>query len=160
AGRIDFALVSGTYRLDLHPQVLEAAPLHVEAFHLLVKDALADAAAHGLDVLRGRSVDLGPRRSGTAALARAGLAFACVNLEALDARYLDLGELQTLADGARDALPDAIALVATVPSKVALQLVHAGYRPVSLPFAEAFRLAALLGDEARPDIDIDRRSVS
>lgn len=161
AGRIDFALVSGTYRLDLHPRIREATPLHVEAFHLLVKESLADAATHGLDALKGRTVDLGPRGSGTAALARAVLAFAGVDVSAIDARYLDLGELQALAAGPSEALPDAVAVVATTPSKIALKLIRAGgYRPVPVPFAEAFRLAALLGDQAQPAVEIDRRSVT
>ena len=135
-------MVSATYRLDLHSRLREATPLHLEAFHLLVKESLADAASHGLDVLQGRSVDLGPRGSGTAALARAVLAFSGVDLNAIDARYLDLDQLQTLTAGSAEALPDAIALVATIPSKVALGLISSGgYRPVAVPFAEAFRLA-------------------
>ncbi len=161
SGGIDFALVSGTYRLDLHPRLREAAPLHVEAFHLLVKEELADAANQGLDALRERSVDLGPRGSGTAALAQAVLAFAGVDLSALDARYLEVEDLPALTAQPRDAMPDAIALVATVPSRVARRLIRSGgYRLVPVPFAEAFRLAALLSDQAEVGATIDRRSVS
>ncbi len=161
AGRIDFALVSGTYRLELRPHLREATPLHVEALHLLVKEDLADAVRYRLDALRGRSVDLGPRGSGTAALAEAVLDFAGIGVNAIEARYLDISELLALIAGPRSAMPDAVVLVATVPSKVALRLIHAaGYRLVPLPFAEAFRLAALLTDQPVDSGDVDRRSVS
>jgi TRAP-type uncharacterized transport system substrate-binding protein len=161
AGRIDFALVSGTYRMESHPHLREATPLHVEALHLLVKEELVDAAKDGLDVLRGRSVDLGPRGSGTAALAEAVLAFAGIGMNAIDARHLELAELLTLTAEPRNMMPDAIAHVGTVPSKVVLRLIQsAGYRLVPIRFAEAFRLGALLTERAGAAAEIDRRSVS
>src|SRR5262249_8156204 len=100
-GRIDFALVSGTYRMERRSHLREATPLHIEALHLLVKEELADGAKRGLDVLRGRTVDLGPRGSGTAALAEAVLGFAGVEMDAIDARHLELPELLAMTIGPR-----------------------------------------------------------
>jgi TRAP-type uncharacterized transport system substrate-binding protein len=161
AGRIDFALVSGTYRIELQSHLREAAPLHVEALHLLVKQELADAASRSLDALRGHSVDLGPRGSGTAALAEAVLGFAGIGTDAIDARYVDLPDALGQADQRRNAMPDAIAHVGTVPSKVALDLIRSGgYRPVPVMFAEAFRLGALLSNQPGTGAKVDRRSVS
>ena len=60
-------------------------------------------------------------------------------------------------------MPDAIFLLATVPSKVALALIRdAHYRLVPLPFAEAFRLGTLLTNGGKDDETsmIDRRDVS
>ena len=59
-------------------------------------------------------------------------------------------------------MPDAIFLLATVPSKVALALIRdAHYRLVPLPFAEAFRLGTLLTNGGKDDETsmIDRRDV-
>jgi hypothetical protein len=40
-------------------------------------------------------------------------------------------------------------------------LIHsARYRPVPVPFAEAFRLGALLTDQVQDNVAVDRRSVS
>src|SRR5262249_40277627 len=81
--------------------------------------------------------------------------------DAIDAPYLELAELMTLSTGPRSAMPDAIAHVATVPSKVAARLIQsAGYRLVPVPFAEAFRLAALVTEQAGAAAAVDRRSVS
>jgi TRAP-type uncharacterized transport system substrate-binding protein len=67
-GAVDFALVSSAYRIERYPHVRAVTPIYVEALHLLVKDEFADAVAHGLDGLRGRTVDLGPRGSTTTGL--------------------------------------------------------------------------------------------
>jgi len=171
SGGIDFALVSEAYRIDRYPHVREVAPLYVETLHLLVKEDLADAVGQSLGALRGRTVGLGPRGSTSIGLATAVLGFAGV-APAGDstggagylARTFELPQLESLvARGDRSALPDAFLYLATVPSKVALQLIRsAGYRLVPLPFAEAFRLNALIKDDPKegPAAAVDRQYVS
>ncbi|MCI0429444.1 MAG: hypothetical protein L0210_02725 [Rhodospirillales bacterium] len=155
SGRIDFALVSGAYRIERYPHVRQVAPLYVEALHLLVKEEHAGAVGASLAGLRGRVVDIGPHDATTAGLAVAVLAFSGVPLAAGTAtggavvRSLDLADLEALVErGDRGALPDAVFHLATVPSKVAQILVRSGrYRLVPLPFADAFRLSALVTED-------------
>ncbi len=148
-GTVDLALVSALQRpADGDPKVRLVTPLHVEALHLLVKSELADRVSDGLGGLRGQEVDLGP--SGSAAdLAADVLEFAGIDVAAAGGvveRRLDVAEVEALADrGARDALPAAVFHLATMPSLLAEKLVQkAGYVLVPLPFAEAFRLQAVL----------------
>jgi TRAP-type uncharacterized transport system substrate-binding protein len=169
-GAIDFALVSGAYRTERFPNVRAVTPLYIEALHLLVKEEYAGSVARGLDALRGRTVDLGPSGSTTAGLATAVLDFAGVGPrdatthDGYVARSSQLHELEALIErGDRSALPDAVLHLATVPSRIALQLIRsARYRVVPLPFAEAFRLAILITDEPTQGAasEIERRHVS
>jgi TRAP-type uncharacterized transport system substrate-binding protein len=169
-GAVDFALVSGAFRIERYPRVRVITPLYVEALHLLVKEDLAEDVGRGLDALRGHTVDVGPHGSATAGLATAVLDFAGVapgGTTATDgyvARFSGLDELMALVErGDRAALPDAVLHLATVPSRIALALIRSGgYRLVELPFAEAFRLGVLLAkDPASVDSgEIERRQVS
>jgi TRAP-type uncharacterized transport system substrate-binding protein len=166
-GAVDFALVPGAFRVGPREHVREVTLLHVEALHLLVREDLAGAAGQSLGALRGRTVDLGPRETATAGLAEAVMAFAGLALgdgttgDTFLVRYLEYHELEALAERAdRGALPDAVFHLATVPSKIARQLVHAaGYRLVALPFADAFRLNALIseGSSQGAGAEIDRQ---
>ncbi|MFN8640407.1 MAG: hypothetical protein U0802_01610 [Candidatus Binatia bacterium] len=62
-------------------------------------------------------------------------------------RQIELADLVRLT-ASGGPLPDAVFVLDTVPSKVVLQLVrHAGYQLVPLPFAESFRLSALILDD-------------
>jgi TRAP-type uncharacterized transport system substrate-binding protein len=153
SGAVDFALVSGALRIEGYSHVREVAPLYVEALHLLVKRELAEPVGTSLTALRGRTVDLGGPGTTSAGLATAVLAFADVRPGGATADgYVALGlrdrELAALLErGDRSALPDAVFHLATVPSLIALRLVRsADYRLVPLPFAEAFRLTALIGE--------------
>ncbi|MGH8508117.1 MAG: hypothetical protein ACREVH_05290, partial [Gammaproteobacteria bacterium] len=80
SGRIDFALVSGAYRIERYPHVRQVAPLYVEALHLLVKEEHAGSVGTSLAGLRGRVVDIGPHDAATGGLAVAVLAFSGVPL--------------------------------------------------------------------------------
>jgi TRAP-type uncharacterized transport system substrate-binding protein len=170
AGTIDFALVSETYRVRSRSHVREVAPLYVEMLHLLVKEELADAVGRSLGALSGHTVDLGPPGSTSAALATAVLRFAGVpraegaSADGATERMLDITELDALvAAGDRNALPDAVMHLATVPSTIARRLInHAGYRLVPLSFAEALSLNALITDDARAGVsgEVDRQQVS
>jgi TRAP-type uncharacterized transport system substrate-binding protein len=169
-GAVDFALVSGAYRIARYQHVRAVTPLYVEALHLLVKEELAADVGRGLDALRDRTVDLGPRGSTSAGLAVAVFEFAGIPpaASAQDGGYvatsLELPELEALlARGDRAALPDALMHVATVPSRIALGLIRsAQYALVPLPFAEAFRLGVLLTEDATQGAaaEINRRHVA
>ncbi len=153
---IDFAMVSGVVELGDYPELREVAPLFFEALHLLVKDEVAASFDDGtLDGLRGRRVDFGPSRSATALLTGEVLRFAripCTPAPTPTTCGAEQFELAALIDlvgrGDRDALPDAIFHLASVPSRIALELIEKhGYTLVPIPFANAFRLGALLSDE-------------
>ena len=159
-GEIDFALVSGVFRHRGFSHVREVGPLFLEALHLLVKSELAEQLGDGLRGLRGRSVDLGPKDSATAALATDVLAFAGVTCapdpapDRCGGSNFDLDELERrIESGPRTALPDAIFHLASVPSLVAMRLVRTrAYTLVALPFAKAFRLSGMLHEVTGPEI--------
>jgi TRAP-type uncharacterized transport system substrate-binding protein len=166
AGTVDLALVSGALLLGAHEHLREVTPLYVEALHLAVKPELADAVAADLGALRGRTVDLGPRDSETADLALMVLAFAQLGPESPGAPLRtvrrEYEELRAALDaGDPSALPDAVFQLAVVPSQLVSHLVRrAGYRLVSLPFADAMRLNALIGDRTPDDRGVDWQYVS
>jgi len=164
-GDVDFALVSGAYRLERYPHLRLVAPLYVEAVHLLVKQELAGSVGRALTGLHGRTVDIGPHGSTSAGLAVAILEFAGVRRATEDApdgyqaRSLSFAELETrVRAGDRAAMPDAVMHLATLPAKLAQAMIHgAGYALVPLPFAEPLKLRVLLGGaiERGPAADID-----
>jgi TRAP-type uncharacterized transport system substrate-binding protein len=164
-GDVDFALVSAVHRSEQRDsRVRVVTPLHVEALHLLVKRELADRVTEGLGELRGQTVDLGPKDSAGANLAADVLQFAEIDPadgSGIVERHSDAAELEALADrGARSALPAAIFHLATMPSLLAEKLVReAGYVVAPLPFAEAFRLQAVLAGDEPSDRVQDRRLV-
>jgi TRAP-type uncharacterized transport system substrate-binding protein len=167
---VDFALVSGVVGFGAHAHVREVAPLHLEALHLVVRADLAEAVGQRLGALRGRTVDLGPRGTATALLAEAVMAFAGLTPgdgmapDTFVARYLDYADLDALmVGGDGEARPDAFFHLAAVPSKVVLRALRAApYRLVALPFAEAFRMNAIIAEPSSPGsvTDIDRLSIA
>lgn len=164
---VDFALLSGVPAFDKHPHVREVAPLQLEALHLVVRLDLADSVAQSLGALRGRTVDLGPRGTATALLAEAVMSFAGLTPgdgtapDTFVARHFEYADLDALMEGAdAGARPDAFFHLASVPAKVVLRAVHAAaYRLVALPFAQAFRLNAIIA-ETPPVTQIDRLSIT
>jgi TRAP-type uncharacterized transport system substrate-binding protein len=153
------------------PELRQAATLHVEPLHLLVKEEIHAEVSERLSALRGKVVALGERGSGTNRLATEVMAFAGLRPGGdgspgdFVASLVGYADLQAEADRAK--LPDAVFTVSTLPSPVARHLVKShGFRLVSLPFFEAFALGALdeeprarpVGD--RPDTRVDRRNVS
>lgn len=155
---VDLALVSAALRLPDAPALREVAPLHVEALHLLVRQEGAQPVGEALAGLRGRRVDVGPAGSASEALARAVLAFSELDETSVAIETLEVGELERRLDAGRhDALPDAVFHLATVPSRVALRLLHeADYRLAALPFARAFRLRAVLGQASNDESPYER----
>jgi uncharacterized protein len=166
AGAVDFALLPGVFRIEHADDVSVVTPLYVEALHLLVRPELAASVGARLDGLRGHTVDVGPAGSASAGLAMEVLRFADVGTSGASgvrAVHIDLNDLDALLDrGDRSLLPDAIFHLATVPSLLAQKLVRsAHYELVALPFAEAFRLDAIITPEAQEGeaARVDRRRV-
>jgi TRAP-type uncharacterized transport system substrate-binding protein len=169
AGTIDLALISGAYQTARREHLREVTPLYVEALHLVVKKELAQGIGAGLGGLRGRSVDLGPAGTASAALAQSVMAFA--SLSAGDGsgggdfvvHNLELPDLVARTErGEWSGLPDALFGLATVPDEIAVRILRSGeYALVPLPFAEAFRLGWLLADASLlpPTVQIDRNYV-
>jgi len=155
---VDVALVRGALNPAGRPNVRQVATLQVEPMHLLVKKELYHDASASLTALRGKTVDLEEVGSGTHALAVAILEFVGLRPRDQDPAggyvplSLDRKQLFEEQDPAR--LPDAVFLVASLPSSTSAFLVSRhGYRLVSLPFAEAFALGSLArpeGPEASP----------
>lgn len=171
ARRIDFAMVSGAIERSSYPELREVAPLYVEALHLLVKSELAGRFEDGtLEGLRGLRVDLGPPESATRWLSEDVLGFAGIacapapSPTTCGAEEVGVERLVgILAGERRDELPDAIFQLATVPSKLAIELIRRhDYALVPLPFAHAFRLAGMLSDESGSVVSkrVERRYTS
>ncbi len=160
---VDFALLSGSYRIPRHANLREVAPLYVEALHLGVKEEIAQAVARDFEALRGRVIDLGPAGSETEGLAATVLQFVepsgdeGASSQPFVTRRFEPGQLQALVDaGDRRALPDAVFHLSVVPSRKVLPLVRdAGYRLVALPFANALRLNTLVDEASVAKHDVD-----
>jgi TRAP-type uncharacterized transport system substrate-binding protein len=143
SGRVDVALVQGALHMTEQSDVRQVAALHIEPLHLLVKDEIHQKLTRNLSGLRGKSVNLGERGSGTYALALEVMAFSGLrpNVDFIEST-LSYADLAAQTD--RSRLPDAIFSVSTLPSPIARHLVtrHA-YRLTPLPFREAFVLGDL-----------------
>ncbi|HEY8155465.1 MAG TPA: hypothetical protein VII72_15170 [Myxococcota bacterium] len=169
SGAVDFALISGAYRIERFKNVREVAPLYVEALHLLVKAELAGSIGSGLGGLRGRVINVGPLDGATAGLTAAVLAFAEVPVaddaapRGVALRTLEPLELEALVQrGDLGALPDAVFNLATVPSTLAQKLLDSGiYRLEPLPFADAIRVSALVRHDPKEGVasEIERSGV-
>jgi TRAP-type uncharacterized transport system substrate-binding protein len=154
ARTLDLALVQGGLRCDGRPHVRQVASLGVEPLHLLVKQELADAVAAHLSALEGKTVDPGVVGSGTHSLATEVLAFAGLRPRepGRPGGYAvsELSHRQLATEKDRAKLPDAVFLVASLPSEVARLLVQEReYRLVPLGFGEAFALDGLNGADER-----------
>jgi len=169
SGRVDFALVSGAFRIESFQHVRQVVPLYLEAFHLLVREELAASLGTSLAGLRGRAIEVGPLDGASGGLAGVVLAFAEVPLAGGaapgGARLLSTGsrELEALAGGgAAEKMPDAVFHLGTVPSREVHALLGSGlYRLVPLPFADAIRLSALVHEEAADGLaaEIEREGI-
>jgi TRAP-type uncharacterized transport system substrate-binding protein len=150
SGQLDCAFVQGGLSVGDRPNVRLVAMLQIEPLHLLVKKDLADKVAEHLVALDGKTVSVGDAATGTHTLAVAVLAFAGLTPQVEGkvggyiTRNLTIEKLMTANTG---DLPDAIFLVASLPSRVVAHLVTKhGYRLVPLPFGEAFALSSLSRD--------------
>lgn len=163
-GELDFALVQGGLPTSQFPNVRQAAVLHIEPLHLLVKGPLWEEASTHLSALRGRTVNLSSENSGTFALATDVLRFAGLepgrDYEVATRSYTSLMEAKVSTSN----LPDAIFTVSSLPSPIAKHLVTThNFRPVELPLAEAFQLGWQQVEPGRleePSEGVIRRRIS
>jgi TRAP-type uncharacterized transport system substrate-binding protein len=166
---INLALVPGGVAHHNYANVRQVVALSPEPLQLLMR---AELAGGGVARVKGRRVYLGPPTTSVHFLARDVLAFAGLNDPAgyraeefppqeLQRRLDRLrGQAGSDRDRALSELPDAVFLLASLPSILARDLVTlAGYRLVALPFADAYCV-----DRIRPtatgDVQIDRASFS
>lgn len=144
-GNLDFGLTVGGIETDLgmDAHIREVMPVYVEPLHLLVKKEIFKAISEDFGNLRGRTVNLSGQITGTRIVTWELLRFARL----IDARnrmqftpsYISQDDLMAITD--RRRLPDAIFLIAGVPSPNVRKLVtDFGYRLVELPFHEALTL--------------------
>lgn len=151
SGALDVAFVSSGVIAKNKENIRELAAFQVEPMHLLIRKELAEQPGLLRHILRGKRVNLGEPGSSDYALSQELLAFARMqpgndfvpmNL-GVDELLLQTNEIQHATGKVRDeklqALPDAILLVVSMPSKVAQELIEAAdYRLVPLPFGRAF----------------------
>jgi TRAP-type uncharacterized transport system substrate-binding protein len=132
-GKIDLALIQGG--LDtVFPHVEHVATIGVEMVHLLVKHGI-----HGMNDLRGKSVNLGPKDSGEREVGVTITQFAgyAENVDYVEENFT----AEQLLALPPDRMPDAIFVISSVPSYLAELLVrNRGYDVVEIPFPEALAL--------------------
>jgi TRAP-type uncharacterized transport system substrate-binding protein len=165
SGRVEVALVQGGLEMGDMPDIRQAAGLHAEPLHLLVKEEIHQGVTRNLAGLRGKVVNLGELGSGSYLLSGEVMAFSGLRPGAdFVASHLGYADLERETE--RSRLPDAIFTVSTLPSPVVRHLVTKhGYRLVALPFFEAFTLGALDREPTPPRRSgetatrIDRRHV-
>jgi TRAP-type uncharacterized transport system substrate-binding protein len=156
-GRVDVALVQGGLDSKRWTEVRQVAALHIEPLQLVVKGDLFPAVAANLRALKGRSINLGEPGSGSEALARQVLAFAGLRSDSTAYRSMSLNHRELQAIEAADQLPDAVITVSSLPTPVIRHLVDRwGYRLVAIPFAEAFGLGDVDGDDGPTEVDPSR----
>ena len=171
---VDLCLVPGGVKERDYPNVRQITALMREPMHLLVRAELAEG---GLAALRGKRIDLGMPTSASCAIARDILAFVGLHASASDETgdYLPIhlapGELSAQMAGLRALqgadhetalknLPDAVFLLAPMPSLVARELVTiGGYRLLPLPFADAYCLDRIT-PTGTTGIHVDRSAFS
>jgi TRAP-type uncharacterized transport system substrate-binding protein len=150
ARQVDCALVQGGLSVGDRPNVRLVAMLHIEPLHLLVKKELFEAVSQRLTALEGKTVDTGVEGSGTHTLSVAVLQFAGLSprQEGRTGGYIPMPMRQEQIQADASALPDAVFVVSSLPSRTAKFLVSRhGYRLVPLPFGEAFALESVNAPE-------------
>jgi hypothetical protein len=178
---IDVALIPGGVGGEKDfPHVRQVTALGIEALHVMVRSALYESATKNLSSLRGKRINGGPPGSVARVFCREVLRFAGVpprsqihpdgyQDEAISSQEA-LERLERLANLAPDervaaieAIPDAFFFLSPLPSLLGRRLAStAGYRPVSLPFTEAFildRLRLAEPEEATEPGTIDRAAI-
>lgn len=158
SGALDLAIVSSGILSTGKENVRELAAFHVEPAHFLIRKELADQTGLLRDIVRGKRINLGEPGSSAYALSLEILAFAHMKpstdstpgdfqpntwgAEELSQRAKAIQQA-TGPERSRliDDLPDALIMVATLPSRVAQDLIEAAdYRLVTLPFSRAFTM--------------------
>ena len=138
-GELDLAIVQGGLTAAGLPNVRHIASFHIEPLHLLVRDELHSQVSEHLLELKGKSVNLSTRGSGTNILSTELLSFmglkADVDYQGTHYSYQELSQLEN------EQLPDAVFVISSLPSQVVSSLIkNHNYRLVDLRFAESFQL--------------------
>lgn len=158
AGKLDVAIVSSGILSTGKENIRELATFHVEPAHILIRKELAEQGGLLRDMVRGKRINLGEPGSSAHALALEILAFARMK----PGTATENGDFQANAWGSEELiqradailqatgpervrltneLPDALLLVASMPSLVVQKLLEtADYQLVMLPFSRAFTL--------------------
>ncbi|MHC4875654.1 MAG: TAXI family TRAP transporter solute-binding subunit [Planctomycetota bacterium] len=159
-GHIDLALTQGGLPPTRYPNLRQAAVLHVEPLHLLIKPELAQHHDR-IHALHGQTINISTPGSGTHALAVELLRFIGID-PGSDCEVSTQSYAELLADDMTlDELPDAIFTVSSLPSPVAWELIQRhGLELAELPLADAFRLDwRAVSEQTTPDAVARRRVV-
>lgn len=117
AGEVDAAMVQGGLELGDSAVLRQAAALHVEPQHPLVKPEIHGAVSGNLATLRGKVVNLGEPGRGSRVLASEVLEFSGLE-PGSDFVASDLGYAELERETDRSRLPDAVFTVSTLPSPI------------------------------------------
>jgi TRAP-type uncharacterized transport system substrate-binding protein len=151
---VKLALILGGVTARDYVHARTVTTLTTEHLHLLVKPQFAEKAIEGL---HGKRIFLGPPTTASYHIARDVLEFVGLRPSAVDKKggytidatpreqaLEELTRIQSMEGPARaeaiDRLPDAVMVLAPLPSPFAKALTDFGYRLLPLPFAEAYRL--------------------
>ena len=164
-GEFDIALVQGGLTSNQDWPIRQISALHIEPLHLLVRPELQSLVNEkGLSQLAGRKINLGAMGSGTHSLASSVLRFAGLRTDSeQDGALYHPYEMNytELLSADKDALPDAIFTVSSLPSPIADFLTDKhDFQLVPIPFGEAFSLQAVLELGTKPEEgSVDKRHV-
>src|SRR5207248_1836791 len=112
----------------------------------LVKREHAEAVSQNLPALRGKTVNLSKRGSGTYTLATKVMEYVGLKItaEGGDCKISDLSYGDMLKETERDRLPDAVFTVSLMPSPLVKHLItRHNYCLVPLPFRKAVSLDSI-----------------
>ncbi|MDX2196660.1 MAG: TAXI family TRAP transporter solute-binding subunit [Cytophagales bacterium] len=139
-GEIDLAFIQGG--LPPAENVTQIAVIHHEPLHLIVKKQFATT---GIQSLKGRSINLSSKGSGTHMLANNVLDFIGLNNHDYTETNLSYGQIDKIPDNTPlDSLPDAFFMVSSLPSKQVYNLTNKmGYELIEIPFGHAYSMQFL-----------------
>ena len=148
-GTLNFALVQGGLGHSSYSKLKQAAVLHVEPLHVLIKTGSEEAPDHLTIETVGRmmragkqpTINLSKPGSGTNLIARDLLQFFDLQ-ESIDYFPMEQGYDYFLSpDRTTEELPGVVFTVSSLPSPMAKHLIHKhGFRPMELKVANAYRL--------------------
>jgi TRAP-type uncharacterized transport system substrate-binding protein len=155
-GALDAGVIMSGVEEEPSDVVQELMPLYVEPLHLMVKAELYSEVSLGIAALKGKSVSMDGRHTGTHVLSWelmrfAGLVDASEKPKFLPS-YLSQNALHQAVEAGRG--PDAAFISEGVPSGVVRELVvRHGYLPVELPYGESFGLDDFLHAKGADRVD-------
>jgi TRAP-type uncharacterized transport system substrate-binding protein len=161
-GELDLAIVSSGMNCQSSENIREVASLPVEPAHLLIKKELAKQTGSLREILAGKRINVGVPGTCSYALAHEILVFTAQHAGhstgmPFTLTHLSMEDLVEKAKAVQHstaasrgeliaALPDAVLLVVSMPSRVAQTLIEsAGYQLVPLAFSRAFISHNLMG---------------